>query len=205
MRSVALVVGMVGPAFVIAFIYQLGLQSTATISILLFTQMSGLFIPCKKRCASKKIPHECCHFRVNEPPVIRVPRCERGLVPDIDILWGFDQVKWWQMGPNEGCHLVCSPLGLGKRKGGRATNTERTTLQCYCSIGERERESEREGLTPLVLIKRVSSEWSSGLRMRQGTIRRRRRTRINNAAILIPMLGKREGTLNVVPSCWFSV
>ena len=67
--------------------------------------------------------------------------------PDIDILWGFDQVKWRQMGPNEGCHLVCSPLGDGKDEGGEGktttTNTERndTAVQC-CNIREREKERE---------------------------------------------------------------
>ena len=98
------------------------------------------------------------------------------------------------MGPNEGCHLVCSPLGLGwerREGGGRATNTERTTLQCYCSIRERE----REGLTPLVLIKRVSSE--RGMEWAADAARDQRR--INNAAILIPKAGQtRQGPNNML-------
>ena len=57
------------------------------------------------------------HFCVNHQPLIRVPDANEASLRDIDILWGFDQVKWWQMGPNEGCHLVCSPMGWEARGG----------------------------------------------------------------------------------------
>ena len=60
------------------------------------------------------------------------------------------------------------------------------------------RERERERLTPLVLIKRVSSEregWS-GLRAADAA---RDQRRINNAAILIPMAGQtRQGPNNML-------
>lgn len=88
------------------------------------------------------------------------------------------------MGPNEGCHLVCSlpPLGGWER---------RTTLQRRCTIRERE----RERLTPLVLIKRVSSE--RGMEWAADAARDQRR--INNAAILIPMAGQtRQGPNNML-------
>ena len=55
---------------------------------------------------------------------------------------------------------------------------------------------EREGLTPLVLIKRVSSE--RGMEWAAADAARDQR-RINNAAILIPMAGQtRQGPNNML-------
>ena len=121
--------------------------------------------------------------------------------PDIDILWGFDQVKWRQMGPNEGCHLVCSPMGWEAR-GGREDEdddyehgTERHCSAMLQHQGTRERE---RGLTPLVLIKRVSSEWAAADAARDQR-KENQQCRHPN-----PMLEGRRRSLNV-PTWWFNV
>ena len=95
MRSVALVVGMVGAVFVIAIIYQLGLKPTP-ISIHL-PKCRAYFPPCKKRYAREKCPR---NFRVNEPPVIRVPNANEASFPTLTyygVLIKLSGGRWGQM------------------------------------------------------------------------------------------------------------
>ena len=114
-----------------------------------------------------------------------MPDATEASLCDIDILWGFDQVKWWQMGPNEGCHLVCSPMGWEAR-GGREDEDddyEHGTNDTAMLLQHRRTREEREELTPLVLIKRVSSEWEE-----RGCGKGPEEESTMPSSILIPML-----------------